>query len=277
MVACLMQGFCDTIGSFSPPKMDTSVNAVEIKGFRKRYNQHWAVRGIDLVIPHGIFFGFVGPNGAGKSTTINAMAGLIKPSDGIIKIEGYDVSKQPLEVKARIGVMLEEPVLYQRLTGSEYLRFVGQMYALEPDRIEGRRDFLLRLMDLDGDKLMGAYSLGMKKKAALAAALIHEPPVVILDEPFSGIDATSASRVRRVLNDLVTAGHTVFLSSHVLETVERLSSVVGIIHEGLLLATGTLSAIREQTGSSPTASLEEVFLKLVGAWEVMEEWRMPSG
>lgn len=248
--------------------MDNTVNSIEIAGFRKRYGNVWAVNGIDLIVRRGTFFGFVGPNGAGKSTTINAMAGLIRLSAGSIKIEGFDISKEPLEVKKRIGVMLEEPVLYQRLTGFEYLSFVGEMIGLERNHARGRIDSLVELMSLEPDKLMGNYSLGMKKKIALSAALIHEPPLIILDEPFSGIDATSASKIRKVLNDLVANGHTIFFSSHVLETVERLSTEIGIIHKGILLASGTLESIRAQAGSPINASLEDVFLKLVGAGEV---------
>jgi ABC-2 type transport system ATP-binding protein len=250
--------------------MPDEIYSIEITGFRKQYNNVWAVNGIDLLVKRGTFFGFVGPNGAGKSTTINAMCGLIRQSSGTIKIEGYDIAKEPLEVKRRIGVMLEEPVLYQRLTGREYLIFVGEMIGLDQARIQERLFFLLDVMNLEPDKLMGNYSLGMKKKVALAAALIHEPPLIILDEPFSGVDATSASKIRKVLNDLVAAGHTVFFSSHVLETVERLSNEVGIIHKGRLLASGSLDQIRTQSDSPSNATLEDVFLKLVGAVEVRD-------
>jgi len=257
--------------------MSENQYAIEILGFGKRYDDHWAVHQLELRIPYGCFFGFVGPNGAGKSTTIKAMAGLIRPSRGSIRIEGFDISKAPLEVKARVGVMLEEPVLYERLTAREYLTFVGQMYGLEKEEITRQINLLLELMSLEGDKFMGAYSLGMKKKAALAAALIHKPKVIILDEPFSGIDATSASRIRKFLNQLVSLGHTVFFSSHVLETVEKISTSIGIIHQGKLLATGTLDEVREKAGCSDNASLEEVFLRLVGAGEVNSEgWFKPG-
>ena len=248
--------------------MNSTSYAIEIFGFQKRYGRFYAVKGLDLLVPRGTFFGFVGPNGAGKSTTINAMVGLLRLSAGKIKVAGFDIEKQPLEVKKRVGFMPEETVLYERLTASEYLDFVGKMYGLDRKTIDRRSYDLLKLLDLEGDKLMGAFSLGMKKKASLAAALIHSPEVIILDEPFSGIDATTASRIRTTLNEMVDKGHTVFFTSHVLETVERVSRRIGIIHKGKLLATGTLDAVREQAACDKTASLEDVFLKLVGSGEV---------
>ncbi len=243
----------------------TDTPAIEISGFQKRYGNVMAVDGLNLSVRHGTFFGFVGPNGAGKSTTINAMVGLLQPSAGTIKIAGFDIGKEPLEVKARVGFMPEEVVLYERLTAREFLDFVGQMYSMHPKLLVDRREDLLKLLDLDGDKLMSTFSMGMKKKAALAAALIHRPPVVILDEPFSGIDAITSSRIRNALNQMVKSGHTVFISSHVLEQVERASDEIGIIHKGKLLAVGTLDEIRTTAACNEGASLEEVFLKLTGA------------
>lgn len=247
--------------------MDKSLNAIEIKDFRKRYGRFYAVKGLDLSVPRGTFFGFVGPNGAGKSTTINAMVGILRPSGGTIKIAGFDVEKEPLEVKKRVGFMPEETVLYDRLTASEYLDFTGKMYGLSDRVIKKRSEELLNLLDLEGDKFMGAFSLGMKKKASIAAALIHNPEVIILDEPFSGIDASTAARIRATLNEMVDKGDTVFFASHVLETVERISRQIGIIHKGRLHATGTLAEIREEASCDPDASLEEVFLKLVESQE----------
>jgi len=244
---------------------DATANAIEIRNFHKRYGDVYAVQGLTLSVKRGVFFAFVGPNGAGKSTTINAMVGLLRPSQGSIGILGHDVEKEPLQAKALTGFMPEEVVLYERMTAREYLSFVGRMYLLPGEVIEERTRDLLGMLDLDGSKLMGAFSLGMKKKAALAAALIHRPPVVILDEPFSGIDATTASRVRTALGKMVADGHTVFFSSHVLETVERISSEVGIIDKGRLLAVGTLPQIKTAAGCDSSATLEDAFLRLVGA------------
>ncbi|HDS29490.1 MAG TPA: ABC transporter ATP-binding protein [Firmicutes bacterium] len=246
--------------------------SIEILDFQKRYGDLMAVRGINLTVRKGTFFGFVGPNGAGKSTTINAMVGLIRPSAGTIKIAGFDISKNPIEVKERIGFMPEEVTLYERLTAGEYLEFVGQMYGMNPKFIRERIKYLLELLDLDNIKYMGTFSLGMKKKAALAAALIHLPPVIILDEPFSGIDAMTGSRIRAVLNEMVADSHTVFFSSHVLETVERISTRIGIINKGRLLAEGTLQEIRQAAGCPDDWGLEEIFLKLVGAESGGSTW-----
>lgn len=250
--------------------METPVNAIEIVDFHKRYGDTYAVRGLNLTVPMGTIFGFVGPNGAGKSTTLNSIVGLIQPSSGSIKVAGYEITKQPIEVKRRVGFMPEETVLYERLSAREYLEFVGKMYGLSDEQVRLRTKDLLTLLDLDPDKFMGTYSLGMKKKASIAAALIHDPPVIILDEPFSGIDASTSSRIRAALNDMVNNGHTVFFSSHVLETVERVSRAIGIIHKGKLLATGTLDFIRKEASCPENASLEEVFLKLVGSGEVLQ-------
>lgn len=251
--------------------MSTNDLAIEISDFHKRYGDTYAVRGLDLNVRKGTFFGFVGPNGAGKSTTINTIVGLIQPSSGTIKVVGYDISKEPLKVKRNVGLMPEETVLYERLSAREYFEFVGQMYALPSKNIETRTKELLELLDLDPDKLMGTYSMGMKKKASLGAALIHEPQVIILDEPFSGIDASTSARIRTTLNNMVDNGHTVFFSSHVLETVEKVSRELGIIHKGKLLACGTLDSIRRDASCGENASLEEVFLKLVGAGRVVKE------
>lgn len=250
--------------------MNYSDCAIEITDFHKRYGDTYAVRGLDLKVPIGTFFGFVGPNGAGKSTTINSIVGLVQPSKGSIKVVGYDISRDPMEVKRRVGLMPEETFLYERLSAREYLEFVGNMYGLSAEAIRFRTKDLLALLDLDPDKIMGTYSLGMKKKASLAAALIHDPPVIILDEPFSGIDASTSSRVRATLNEMVDNGHTVFFSSHVLETVERVSREIGVIHNGKLLASGTLDTIRKNASCPDTASLEDVFLKLVGSGEALD-------
>jgi len=244
--------------------------AIDIRGFSKRYDDKFAVKDLELQIRRGTFFGFVGPNGAGKTTTINALVGLVKPSDGSLRIMGYDIAKDALNAKANIGFMPEEVVLYERMTIREYLDFVGHMYQLAPAEIKPRGDELIEMLDLDASKYMGAFSLGMKKKAALAAALIHKPSIIILDEPFSAIDATTGSRIRTALNQMVNEGHTVFFSSHVLETVERVSREIGIIHNGKLLSVGSLEKVQEDAGCSKGTPLEDVFLVLVGAKTVEE-------
>ncbi len=250
--------------------MDSTSHAIDIKGFSKRYNNKYAVKDLDLTIRRGTFFGFVGPNGAGKSTTINAMVGLLKPSGGTICIMGHDIAGDSLKAKANTGFMPEEVVLYERMTTREYLDFIGHMYQLPEVKIKNRSTELIEMLDLDASQYMGTFSLGMKKKAALAAALIHKPPLIILDEPFSAIDATTGSRIRAALNQMVAEGHTVFFTSHVLETVERVSSEIGIIHNGKLLSVGSLEHVQKDAGCGKGTPLEDVFLVLVGAKSVEE-------
>jgi len=186
---------------------------------------------------------------------------------------GHDISKEPLKAKKQIGFMPEDVVLYDRMSAREYLDFVGRMYEMPADLIEARKEELLDLLDLDGNKLMEAFSMGMRKKAALASAIIHSPPIIILDEPFSGIDATTGSKIRQALMKMVSDGHTVFFSSHVLEIVERISKEIGIIHNGKLLTCGSIEQIREESGCKVDATLEDVFLTLVGA----KEYEVPAG
>jgi ABC-2 type transport system ATP-binding protein len=225
-----------------------------------------AVAGIDLTVAPGEFYGFLGPNGAGKSTTIKMLTGLLRPTAGRVVIAGYDLMADPLAVKRVIGVLPEELNLYERLTAAEFLLFAAQMYGL--DRAEARRrtDSLLDLMEMSdaGGKLIVDFSMGMKKKVALAGALIHEPRVLFLDEPFNGIDPLSARSIREALKRRTEAGVTVFFSSHVLDVVERLCTRVAIIAGGRLVGEGTLEELRIQTQDT---SLEEIFVHLVAGRE----------
>ena len=208
-----------------------------------------AVAGIDLSVAPGEFYGFLGPNGAGKSTTIKMLTGLLRPTSGRIVIAGHDLAADPLGVKRLIGVLPEDLNLYERLTASEFLLFAAQMYGLPRAEARRRTEELLHLMELDGagDKLIVDFSMGMKKKTALAGAMIHEPRVLFLDEPFNGIDALSARSIRDVLRRRTEAGATVFFSSHVLEVVEKLCTRVAIIAQGRLVGEGTLDELRAQT------------------------------
>jgi len=226
-----------------------------------------AVDHLDLEVRRGEFFGFLGPNGAGKSTTIKILCGLLRPSRGRATVLGYDVVKEPLEVKARIGLLPEEVNTYERLTGEELLIFTGQMYGLSRAEATTRAGELLDFMEIargDRHKMIVDYSMGMKKKTVLAAALIHGPRLLFLDEPFNGIDAVTSRAIRNMLTRAVQEGVTIFFSSHVLEVVERLCTRIAIIDRGRLLAVGDLAALREQTGHGPDATLEEVFVGLVG-------------
>lgn len=239
--------------------------AVHTEGLVRRFGEQLALNGLDLSVPAGAFYGFLGPNGAGKSTTINILTGLLAPSEGSARVLGLDVVRDTIEIKRRIGVVPDGLHLFERLTGEEHLRFVGRMYGLSAAESTRRTRDLLDTMDLgsDGHKLVAGYSHGMRKKLALACALIHNPRLLFLDEPFEGVDAMAARGLRELLAGLVRGGRTtVFLTSHVLEIVERLCSHVGIIAHGRLVAQGELEELRKDAAGEPR-TLETLFLDLV--------------
>jgi ABC-2 type transport system ATP-binding protein len=234
----------------------------------RRFGELTAVDGVDLTVASGQFFGFLGPNGAGKSTTIKMLTGLLNPTSGRAELLGLDFATNPIEVKRQIGVVPEGMGLFERLTGSEYLEFVGRMYGLDRPTTRRRCDELLDFMQLaDRPKtLIADYSHGMQKKLALAAAVIHGPRILFLDEPFEGVDALAAGALKALLGRMTERGVTIFLTSHVLEIVERLCSHVAIIHKGRLVAQGSLEELRAgiagAEGSKTT--LEQIFLSIVG-------------
>jgi ABC-2 type transport system ATP-binding protein len=215
----------------------------------------------------GEFFGFLGPNGAGKSTTIKMLTGLLRPTSGDVWVSGIDVWRDPLQARAMMGVLPEYLNLYERLSGREFVTFSGHMYGVPALDVQQRTEELLNVLDLanDADKLIVDYSVGMRKKVALAAAIIHRPRVLFLDEPFEGIDPVSSRVIRDILHDLTTSGTTVFFSSHIMEVVERLSTRVGIINQGVMVAEGSLQELRQRaSGDSKDASLEDIFLNVIG-------------
>jgi len=236
-------------------------------GLVKRFGTVTAVDGISLVVREGEFFGFLGPNGAGKSTTIKMLCGLLRPTAGAIQVANFDLARQPLEVKRQIGVLPEEANLYERLSAEEFLIFAARMYGLPLDEAQRRTTDLLELMELtdDKDKLIVDYSMGMKKKTALAAALIHRPRVLFLDEPFNGIDPVSVRAIRNVLRQLTERGTTIFFSTHVMEVAERLCTRVAIINHGRIAGEGTIPELREQMAGGGDSTLEDIFIKLVDA------------
>jgi ABC-2 type transport system ATP-binding protein len=247
--------------------------AVETFDLVRRFGDFTAVDNIALKVRRGGFFGFLGPNGAGKSTTIKMLTGLLAPTSGKIRVLGQDIEAAPLEVKRRIGVVPEDLNLFERLTGAEMLAFTGRMYGLQKSEIAERAPELLSLMDLEGEprKLIVEYSHGMKKKLCLACALIHRPEILFLDEPFEGVDAIASRTLKDLLTKLTARGLTVFLTSHVLEIVERLCSDIAIISQGKLLASGSLAELRKgiqidgdgrQEGQP--LSLEDYFIHVVG-------------
>lgn len=242
--------------------------AILTEKLTRRFGQLTAVDGIDLRVAAGEFFGFLGPNGAGKSTTIKMLTGLLAPTSGRMELLGLDFATQSLEVKRQIGVVPEGMGLFDRLTGSEYLNFVGRMYGLDKETTRKRSEELLEFMQLaDRPKAMIAdYSHGMQKKLALAAAVIHGPRILFLDEPFEGVDALAAGALKALLGRMTARGATIFLTSHVLEIVERLCSHVAIIHQGRLVAQGSLEQLRAGVpGEGGTKStLEDIFVSIVG-------------
>lgn len=251
--------------------MDTTTPlAVETRALRKDFAGVAAVDGLDLRVEAGSFFGFLGPNGAGKSTTIKILTGMILPTSGKAAILGHDVVDEAVAAKQLTGAVSESGALFERLTGSEYLEFVGRMYGMERNVIHNRSNELLELMDLAGDrtKLIVDYSHGMQKKLSFAAALIHDPKILFLDEPFEGIDAVASRLIKTMLDQLQKSGVTIFLTSHILEIVEKLCSEIAIIDHGKVVACGSLDQLRSQVGRE--GSLEELFLNLIGDDSVAE-------
>jgi ABC-2 type transport system ATP-binding protein len=240
--------------------------AILVRGLKKSYGAKPAVDGVDLEVPRGSFFGFLGPNGAGKSTTIRILTGLIPYDSGTVELLGYRLPEQDLEIKRRIGLVPDESLLFDRLSGMEFLEFVGRMYGLaRPVAIE-RAQGLMDLFQLHVDrKMISEYSKGMRKRVAMAASLIHHPELFLMDEPFEGVDAVGARLMKDILLDQVRRGATIFLTSHVLEVVERLCDTVAIINDGRIAVCRSMADLR-----SGGESLEDAFVRIVGAENPME-------
>jgi len=242
--------------------MQTSL-AIETQGLTRAFGDLRAVDGIDLSVPSGSFFGFLGPNGAGKSTTIKCLTGLLRPTAGTMRILGIDPLADPLAVKKQVGVVPEDLALFDRLTAAETLAFVGRVHGLPAATLDSRTDELLELMSLAGARndLVADFSHGMRKKLSLAAALLPAPRLLFLDEPFEGIDALASRQIKDLLHAFVSRGGTIFLTSHILEIVERLCDHIGIIASGRIVAQGTIDALREGRAGQ---TLEQLFIGLVG-------------
>jgi ABC-2 type transport system ATP-binding protein len=228
---------------------------LNIRGLTKRYNGSPAV----------------GPNGAGKTTTIKMMCGLLRPTSGSVEIRGFDILNQPVQAKAVIGLVPDTPVLYKKLTGREFIRFVGELYSVDGKTIDKRTGDLLALLDMKdrADDLIETYSHGMRQKTSIMAALIHDPSLVVLDEPTVGLDPRSARVVKDVLRALCRVGKTVFMSTHILEIAERVCDRVGIINRGKLVAVGSIEELKAKSEAG-LVSLEDIFLALTGGPEEQE-------
>ena len=250
------------------------IPAIQTRWLTRRFGELTAVDQVSFSVAQGQFFGFLGPNGAGKSTTIKMLTGLLEPTSGSIEILGRPFASSSLDLKRQIGVVPEGMALFGRLTAPEYLRFVGRMYGLDRDTTNQRTGELLDFMQLSNEtrKLVTDFSHGMQKKLALAAAVIHGPKILFLDEPFEGVDAIAAGMLKAMLQRMISRGATIFLTTHVLEIVERLCSHVAIISQGRLVANGSIEELRAGVASSEHGSptdqrltLEQIFLSIVGA------------
>jgi len=244
---------------------------IQVDHLSKRYGEKIAVKDVSFEVNRGEVFGFLGPNGAGKTTTIKIMVGLLKPSSGGVRVAGYDIVTQPIQAKAASGYVPDTPNLYAKLTGRELLSFVGELYNLEHDQVGRRTDELLRMFDLTeaADNTIDSYSHGMQQKMALAAALMHDPKVLVLDEPTVGLDPKSARLIKDILRQMAERGAAVFLSTHILEIAERMCDRIGIINQGELIAVGTMEELR-RLGQTGETSLEDIFLSLTGGAEEAE-------
>jgi len=237
---------------------------IETKGLTKKYGDLTAVDDLNLYVEPGELFVFLGPNGAGKTTTIKILTGLLQPTLGKASVAGIDVVESPLEVKKIMGYLPEDPFLYDKLTGNEFLQFVADMHGVQKkqDKIEK----FMELFELSSaaDELIEGYSLGMKKKVAIGAALIHDPKVLFLDEPTGGLDPKSARMMKDLLQDIRSRGATVFMTTHILEVAERMCDRVGIINNGKLIKAGTIEELRRAALETAEGSLEDIFLELTG-------------
>src|ERR1700679_2106886 len=241
--------------------------AIAVHDLRKVYGNKAAVDGLDLEVPRGCFFGFLGPNGAGKTTTIRMMMGLAPPTSGSIRLLGLAMPEQGLEIKRMIGLVPDESLLFDHLTGGEFVEFVGRMYGLEQKITRERAAELLELFELDGSpkKLIAEYSKGMRKRVAMAAALIHRPRLFLMDEPFEGVDAVGARLMKEILLEQVRHGATIFLTSHVLEVVGRLADPGTIFNEGKVVVEGSMDELR-----AASETLEDAFVRAVGMGRTAE-------
>ena len=236
---------------------------IELIDLTKRYNDFPAVNGLNLAIQKGEIFGFIGPNGAGKTTTINMMAGVLAPTSGAVMICGINIQDHPKKAKSKIGYIPDRPYLYEKLTGIEFLKFIGDLYGVDEGTFLNRSREKLQLFSLSewADDLIESYSHGMKQRLVMASALLHDPEVIIIDEPMVGLDPLVINMVKSLFQHLAKEGVTIFMSTHTLKVAEDICDRIGIIHKGALVATGTSEDLKRNI-KDKDADLEEIFIKL---------------
>ncbi len=237
---------------------------IQITDLTKKYGSFTAVDHINLAIPAGQLFGFLGPNGAGKTTTMRMIAGILQPTSGRIEVAGLDITRFPMAAKARLGFIPDRPYVYDKLTGAEFMRFVAALYGQEGEALERRIDELLDLFELTRwkDELTESYSHGMRQKLIISSALVHQPEVIVVDEPMVGLDPKSSRLLKDIFRHFTSLGGTVLMSTHTLEIAEAMCDRIGIIRNGRIIAEGTMEELRRDHDA--TGSLEQLFLKLTG-------------
>jgi len=238
---------------------------INIKNLTKHYGNLTAVSDLNLNIPAGECFGFLGPNGAGKTTTIKLLAGLLKPNEGTIEISGYDIQRDPQKVKGIIGYIPDKPFIYEKLTGGEFLDFIAELYQVNEDFVKEKREELLNLFAIKDfeNELVESYSHGMRQKLVITAALIHNPKVIIVDEPMVGLDPKGMRQVKEMFKQLTKSGVTIFMSTHTMPVAQEMCHRIGIINKGKLIALGNMNDLQKQAQVS--SGLEDVFLQLTSS------------
>lgn len=244
---------------------------IQLRNLTKKYGDFAALTELNLTVPRGVLYGLLGPNGAGKTTALRVIAGVLQPSEGTVVVCGYDVCKDPERAKSRLGYIPDRPFIYEKLTGSEFLRFVAGLYGQNGREVERRIDELLNFWELSDwrDELLETYSHGMRQKLIISSALIHRPDVIIVDEPLVGLDPKAARLLKDVFRGFVERGGTVLMSTHTLEVAEALCDRIAIIQNGQICAEGTMDDLRREAQAGD-AGLEEIFLKLTGGHEIQE-------
>ncbi|HXT17942.1 MAG TPA: ABC transporter ATP-binding protein [Gemmatimonadaceae bacterium] len=238
---------------------------IKLTNLTKRYGSFTAVNGIDLEVPRGELFGFLGPNGAGKTTTLRMIAGILRPTSGVVEIGGINIEREPIAAKAKLGFIPDRPFIYEKLTGAEFLRFVAGLYDQEGEQVEHRARELLALFDLEEwrDELVESYSHGMRQKLIISSAFVHRPEVIVVDEPMVGLDPKAARILKDLFREYTRRGHTIMMSTHTLEVAESLCDRIAIIQAGVIRAQGTMAELRSSAASG-TEGLEQIFLRLTG-------------